>query len=256
MQAVTLDRRLVAALMLSALMHLLVAIIMLVGDLSALFPERVERSMEIEVVPEPPRSEPPPAPKPVPQPVPPPPPPPAPPPEMPKTPPPPEPPLPIQRPQLQSAPLAEKSVAPRSTARPEPVKAATAAPGLSAETGSLSHSAPAAGDLAQSAQDKILAQVVRMWKFNSALLRGTDTVLSATLLVNRDGTLSGPMHKDAPWNPDAVIKGYSTLPDGITRRTLETFLLALRMSQPLQLPPDDGKPWPRRMLLRFKPGDL
>ena len=240
MHAAIVDRRLMTALILSAVLHLLVALAMQVSDLSALLPERIERSMEVEVIPEPPRSPPIPAPQP----------------EPPKPPPTPESPMPIQRPQLQPAPLAEKSVAPRPSPRPEPVKAATTAPGLSADTGSFSRPAPAAGDLAQSAQDKVLAQVVRMWHFDSALLRGTNTVLTATLVVNRDGTLSGPMHKDAPWKPDLVIKGYSALPDGTTRRMLETFLLALRMAQPLQLPPDDGKPWPRRMLLKFKPGDL
>lgn len=248
MHSETVDRRQMAALALSALLHLLVTLALQVNDLSALLPRRAERTMEVEVVPEPAR------PTPAPQPPPPPPPPEAP--QPPKAQPAPEPPLPLQRPQLQTAPLAEKSTAPHPSPRPEPAKPALPAPGLSADSGAFSRPAPAAGDLAQSAQDKVLAQVLRMWHFNSATLRGTNTVLSATLVVNRDGTLSGPMHKDAPWNPDVVIKGYSTLPDGTNRRMLETFLLALRMAQPLQLPPDDGKPWPRRMLLRFRPGDL
>ncbi len=47
-----------------------------------------------------------------------------------------------------------------------------------------------------------------------------------------------------------------TLPDGTVRRALESMLLALRMAQPLQLPPDDGKGWPRRMVISFRPGDL
>ncbi|WP_096702301.1 energy transducer TonB [Magnetospirillum sp. 15-1] len=247
MHSQTMNRREIAALALSALLHLLVTLALQISDLSALLPQREERTMEVEVVAEPPKR------PPVPQPPPPPPPPPPEPPPPPKIQPAPQPPLPVQRPQLQSAPLAEKSTAPRPSARPEP---AMPTPGLSSDTGPFSHAAPAAGDLAQSAQDKVLAQVLRMWHFNAASLRGSNIVLSATLVVNRDGTLSGPMHKDAPWNPDAVIKGYSTLPDGTNRRMLETFLLALRMAQPLQLPPDDGKPWPRRMLLRFKPGDL
>lgn len=242
----TMDRRQMAALALSAVLHLLIALVLQAENLTALIPQREERTMEVEVVAERPK----PAPTPPPQA-------PEPPPEPPKAQPAPEPPPPpLQRPQLQNAPLADKSSAPRPTPRPDPAKPGMSAPGLSSDTGSLTRPAQAAGDLSQSAQDKVLAQVLRMWHFNSAALRGTDTVLMATLEVNRDGTLSGFMHKDAPWNPDLVIKGYSALPDGTTRRMLETFLLALRMAQPLQLPPDNGKPWPRRMLLRFKPGDL
>jgi hypothetical protein len=238
------DRRLVAALFLSAALHVLVALLLQIEVLPDLFPkEQTERSMEVEVVSEPPRPQPPPpAPEPPPEPQ--------------KT-QPSLPPPPLQRPQLEPAPLAEKSVAPRPSPRPDPApKQATAGPGLSADSGNVSRPAQAAGNLAQSAQDKVLAQVIAMWHFNSNALRGSDMVLSASLLINRDGTLSGPMHKDAPWNPDAAIKGYSKLPDGNTKRMLETFLLALRMAQPLQLPPDDGKGWPRQMILRFKPGDL
>lgn len=240
------ERRHLAAMGLSVLLHVLVTVLLQMDGLSLRLPDWSERTIEVEVVAEPP-------PKPVP-----PPPPPPPPPEPPKAVAPPEPPLPLQRPQLQPAPTAERSSAPRPAPRPEPARPAAPqpAPGLSAETGNFAHPAPAAGDLAQSAQDKVLAQVLRMWHFDSSLLRGSNTVLSATLIVNRDGTLSGPMHKDAPWNPDAVIRGYSSMPDGTPKRMLDTFLLALRMAQPLQLPPDDGKPWPRRMLLRFKPGDL
>ncbi|BAE51697.1 hypothetical protein [Paramagnetospirillum magneticum] len=255
MQAMTLDRRQMAALGLSALLHLLVTLALEVNDLSALLPERTERTMEVEVVPEPPKPAPEP-PKPAPEPPPAPVAAPQPPPEPPKALPTPLPPLPVQRPQLQAAPHAETSKAPQASTRPEPAKPAGQSPTLSSDSGNFSRAAPAAGDLAQSTQDKILAQVLRMWHFNAGALRGTDTILSATLIVNRDGTLSGPMNKDAPWNPDSVIRGYSSLPDGTNKRMLETFLLALRMAQPLQMPPDDGKPWPRRMLLRFKPGDL
>lgn len=243
MHSAMMDRRPTAALILSAALHILVALLLRIDVLPDLLPkEPAERSMEVEVVAERPRPPPPPAPEPPPEP-----------PKVQQAPPPP----PLQRPQLEPAPLAEKSTAPRPAARPDPApKPATAGPGLSADTGAMSRPAQAAGNLGQSAQDKVLAQVVAMWHFNSNALRGSDMVLSASLLINRDGTLSGPMHKDAPWNPDAVIKGYSALPDGTTRRMLETFLLALRMAQPLQLPPDDGKPWPRQMVLRFKPGDL
>ncbi|MBI3447031.1 MAG: energy transducer TonB [Magnetospirillum sp.] len=244
MELHSLDRRQFAALALSALLHLVVTILLTMDNLSALLPEHTEKAMEVEVV-----SEPPPKPAPMPEPEPPPPPPP-------QAKPAPEPPTPVTTPQLQKAQLAEKSSAPRPTPRPEPARPTSDGSGLSADTGRFSKPAPAAGDLSQSAQDLVLSQVVRMWRFETASLRGSDVTLTATLIVNRDGTLSGPMNMSAPWNPDATIHGYSKLPDGITKRMLETFLLALRLAQPLQLPTDDGKPWPRRMILRFRPGDL
>lgn len=243
-----LERREGIALALSALLHLLVTLWLQSGELSALLPKREEPVMEVEVVTEPPpkpaRPKPPPRPEP-----------PAPP-EQSKPNPSPDPPLPLQRPQLEHAPPAEKSAAPVAGMKRDLAKPAARGPGLAVDSGSVARSAPAAGDLSQSAQDMVLAQVVRMWHFDPLSLRGSRTVLTATLLVNRDGTLSGPMSKNAPWAPDEVIDGYGKMPDGTNKRMLETFLLALRMAQPLRLPPDDGKPWPRRMMLRFRPGDL
>jgi len=107
------------------------------------------------------------------------------------------------------------------------------------------------GDLSQSAQDFLQAQVMRLWHFDPVPLKGKKVVISAVIEINADGTLAGAMNRAAPWNPGAVITGYERMPDGPIRRALESYLLALRMAQPLTLPPDDGKGWPRRMLLRL-----
>ena len=105
------DRRQFAALVLSALLHLLVTLALTMEDLSALLPQHHEKTMEVEVV-----NEPTPPTKPDPQ----------------VQPPPPEPsqPKPVDKdgppvttPQLQKAQLAAKSAAPaHPVARPEPAK--------------------------------------------------------------------------------------------------------------------------------------
>ncbi|WP_155804497.1 energy transducer TonB [Magnetospirillum fulvum] len=195
----------------------------------------------------------------------PPPPPPAPPPPPPSPPPPPpsqkadprpkEPPPPP--PQLTRAPIAKHSSGVKSgneSVRPAPSAAAV----LSVETaGSRKPQAPARGGLSQSAQDFILAQILKMWRFDTAPMKGKGVVISAMIEINADGTLAGAMNRTVPWNPGAVISGYDRLPpDSPLRRALEAYLLALRLAQPLTLPPDDGKGWPRRMTLRFAIDDL
>lgn len=218
-------------LALSLLLHLAFSALTRIDSLPDLSFQLPERTMEVEVV----RETPPP-----------------PPPQEPPSPPPqrPEPtqlaPVrPVAPPQLQRATIGEKSATPK---QPAP------APGISFD--SKVKPAPPPGELSQSAQDFILGQVLRMWRFDSTVVKGSDLTISMTILVERDGTLSGAMNKNTPWNPRAVIRGYDELPDGTVKRALEAMLLALRLAQPLDLPPDDGKGWPRRMVIRFRPGDL
>ncbi|MBI1207578.1 MAG: hypothetical protein GC191_09865 [Azospirillum sp.] len=123
----------------------------------------------------------------------------------------------------------------------------------------FSHGAPRPGELSQSAQDFILGQIVRRWRFDTRRLRGQKAVLTAGILIQADGTLAGPMHKDAPWNPAAIVPGYDNLlldRDPAHQLAIDSFLRALRQAQPLELPPDDGKGWPRRMVLRFSVDEL
>ncbi|MEO0034856.1 MAG: hypothetical protein RLZZ501_879 [Pseudomonadota bacterium] len=156
-----------------------------------------------------------------------------------KTPPPP--------PQLKRARPAERSASPQGHNDPRP-----ASPGVLG-IGPLGGARGGAvrGELSQSAQDFLQAQILRMWHYDFSPLRGRGVVISAVIEIDRDGTLLGGMNRAAPWNPGAVIPGYERMPDSPVRRALESYLLALRMAQPLTLPPDDGKGWPRRMVLRF-----
>ena len=222
-------------LALSLLLHLAFSILSQIDSLPDLRFHSPEPVTEVELVREMPK-------------------PPPPPPQMePPEPPPPKPeptqlakPNPVAPPQLQKAKIAEKSLAPKQPPQESGI--------------SFERKAPppvAAGDLSQSAQDYVLAQVLKMWHFDTSAAKGSDLTIAMTILVDKDGTLSGNMNKAAPWNPQAVIRGYDQLPpDSYIRRALESMLLALRLAQPLQLPPDDGKGWPRRMVIRFRPGDL
>lgn len=248
---------------LSVLLHILVVIVMMVTDTIELRLPSFEHTMEVELVPAPKAKPPPPPPPPPPEPSQ------AQPPKPEPEPARPEPPKPMPKPQMQTPipppQLARGKIAERSSA-PEPAKAAEAGKAAGAGTTILfqdkgspepRHTALAAGELSQSAQDFVLSQVLRMWRFNFAAAKGRGFALSAAILVNRDGTLVGPMSKNAPWAPEEAIPGYDKMPeDSYPKRAMESFLLALRLSQPLELPPDDGKPWPRRMVLRFRFDDL
>ncbi|SEH46873.1 hypothetical protein [Magnetospirillum fulvum] len=157
-------------------------------------------------------------------------------------------------PQLNSAPLG-----PRSSGEKSGAGAVRHGEGLVSleSAGSRKPPAPVRGGLSQSAQDFILAQILKMWRFNTLAIKGKGVVISAVIEINGDGTLGGSMNRSAPWNPGAVISDYDRLPpDSPLRRALESYLLALRLAQPLTLPPDDGKGWPRRMTLRFAIDDL
>lgn len=224
------DATLHRGLALSLLLHLLLVAIWQLDALKGMTIFPSEPAMEVEIVRDQPKPTPPPPPQPVPSP---------PKPEMAR-------PDPVPVPQLRPGKLAEKSSAPK-----------TAAPAArDGRDGKVPPPVAPVGELSQTAQDMVLAQVVKLWRFDTEPAKGSDLTISMSIVVNRDGTLGDAMHKNAPWNPRAAIRGYDQLSDPYVRRALESLLLALRLAQPLQLPPDDGKGWPRRMVIRFRPGDL
>jgi periplasmic protein TonB len=251
------------AVLLSALLHLLAAAWLWLEPWQLTLPD-LERVTVVDLVAAPPPQ--PPTPRPVPaaeplrpEPLKAEPPKPAPPKPEPQMAPPPKPPP----PQLTRAQVADKSSAPvagRQASDHSPPAVAGAGPSLSMRstaTGRAEATAAAAGGLSQSAQDFILGQIVRMWHFNFSSPQGKELVIEALIVINADGTLGGGMHKDAPWAPGTIIHGYDQLPPtNFNRQALESFLLAIRLAQPLDLPPDDGKGWPRTMKLHFAFDDL
>ncbi len=248
------------ALFLSVLLHVLLVIALLDEALIwGRLKHEAETTVEVELVP---------APAP-PKPNPPPPPPAAPPPQA--TPPPEPPPpvpahtalprsLPPPPPQLSTAPLARHSTGPGRQAGSGAAVTAVF-PVLGLEPGQSGKAAgrkgEQGGELTQTEQDFILAQIVKYWHVDLHVPEAHGLVLSATIVIEADGTLASPLSKDDPWNPAAVIDGYAGMVAGgysFRRQAIEGFLLALRLCQPLKLPP--GGEWPRHMTLRFAFDDL
>jgi len=123
--------------------------------------------------------------------------------------------------------------------------------------GPEAHTGPIGEELSQSEQDYILGQILPFWKVDTHRPEGKGMVLEAIIEINADGTLMSPLNRDDPWNPGGVIAGYRDmvrLGYSYRRESMEGFLLALRLSQPLRLPP--GGKWPRWMKLRFAFDDL
>lgn len=171
-------------------------------------------------------------------------------------------------PQLMPAPLARRSSTPRrapanGSEGEDKVVAMTSGPAMSIISADKAERGPHGGKgepgetLSQSEQDFILAQIVKYWHVDLHVPAARGLVLQATLTIQADGTLASPLNKDDPWNPDLVIAGYDKLVqagNSYRRDTIEAFLLAIRLCQPLKLPP--GGHWPREMTLRFAFDDL
>ncbi len=273
----------VAGLVVSLLLHALIAFIWVGFDPRDLSEDT--QYVAIEMI----QEAPPPAPTP--EPPKPPPPPPPPPPAPPSPPPPPAPaaapplafvPPPVQQ---ETAPNASRSAAPRSAPRapapapapsPQPrnpesrdgllapnAPAERAAPkaGISTKTEKDSTSAAPAGDkVSQSETDFILTQVLRVWLIDYRASRFRDIVISGTFQLNPDGTLGPPFGSKDPWDLYQMVPNYAELlqPAMRDQRTvLESFLGALRQAQPFRRQAD-APPMtaPKLLTFAFRLGEL
>jgi len=116
---------------------------------------------------------------------------------------------------------------------------------------------PIGEELSQNEQDYVLSQILPYWKVDVHRPEGRGLVLEAIIEINPDGTFQYPLGRDDPWNPGSIIGGYADmvrLGYSYRREALEGFLLALRLSQPIKVPP--GGKWPKWMKLRFAFDDL
>lgn len=168
-------------------------------------------------------------------------------------------------PQLQPGKLAEKSAAPKRAPPsplppPEPHPIGIAPPQEWAAN-YRSHDWVEAtmdkvGRVAQSEHDYLLAQILKMWRPNPSGFPA-ERIREATfrVLILPNGELGGHLNRNEPWRPQDVIGGYAKMtPD--MRRTADTFLMAIRLAQPLELPPHEAGYWPRRMEFRFNVADV
>jgi protein TonB len=255
-----------SGIVLSIVLHVLLVYVLLNEELlwARLQPSDTPH-VEVELVPEPPKPLPPP---PVPKPD-------APKPEQPKPeaaePPKPPPPAlprllpPPAVPQLVPGRLAEHSAVPHPAPRnggggSGAALAMSSGPGVTllpkeqAKAGRPGATGPEGAELTQSEQDFILAQIMKYWTVDPHAPQARGLVLQGVFYIQADGTLASPVNKNDPWNPAAVVDDYYAMvgPEGSYRReAIDGFLLALRLCQPLQLPPSSTGPWPRRIVIRF-----
>lgn len=189
--------------------------------------------------------------------------------------------------QLQRAPLAEQSTVPSPKAQaeaPKPVPRQTPAPApLPSPQGQAEAPKPAprpqapaapqrplsrdeaqalvqtAPEMRQSEQDFFLAQIATNWIIDRQAPQFADVQVTGSYVVLPNGMLAPPFGKNDPWDMSAMIRNWEQILRArgaeSYRISAETFMRAMRLAQPLQLPPNFGDK-PKRMTLNLRIGDL
>lgn len=194
-------------------------------------------------------------------------------------------------PQLQQAPVTQdpsrappsagQRARPQASERPQPAPlqdrsgpATTAAPPADRQrapaqqaTGNRQRGAPgvAAGEtgptMTQSESDFFLSQIVSAWVIDFDSPRFADIRIFGRYRVLPDGMLAPPFGKDDPWDMGRMVENWDRIatdprPEAVAFRTaVETFLRAMRLSQPLRMPPN-AEGYPKVLELNFRVGDL
>ncbi len=136
--------------------------------------------------------------------------------------------------------------------------AKTSTPGIAHEKlGTGDPPVEAIGEATQSERDQILSQVLPLWQRPAGLVVGAHTTVRLRVLVLADGTLGPPFAAGAAWNPARAIVNYAAMPPGDPwRKALENLYLALRLAQPLKLPPALLAKAPVTAILDFRVADV
>lgn len=184
-------------------------------------------------------------------------------------------------PQLESAPVAERSAPPPGPARqstrahqgvdsagPSPTPAPQAPPAPPAAKAELSRGGGAGlvaslprgggdGPARQDEKDFLLAQVMPFWLLNYRDPRYARVIFHGTFVLRADGMLDFPYGKNDPWDPQVMIGGYDQQLTQQYRVAIESFLRAVRAAQPFRLQPGiDSNSYPRSIPVYFRLGDL
>lgn len=267
------------AVILALLLHLLLAAVLVTEPWTWRIRSETPPILAELIMPEPPKPQPTPAPAL-----------PAPSPQARETPPAPQP----QVPQLQRAPIAEESAAPPSPGesareqqrpvQPEPPKPEikpespgpqTAAPPppqrpqAQQQQRQAGNRQPGAGRAAgrpgqtmtQSESDFFLSQIVSAWVIDFKAPQFRNIEIYGNYMVMPNGMLAPPFGKNDPWDMSAMINNWNEIanapgPQAAAFRTaVETFLRAMRLAQPFQMPPD-AQGYPKVLRLDFRIGDL
>lgn len=150
-------------------------------------------------------------------------------------------------PQLEDGVLAQRSSQPKSKAAavpvpPEPRVQAVPQP-------------KKPEPVTQNERDLVLGQVLRNWSPPRELSAYDKADVRVTVRVAADGYFQDLYDARRPWNPAEVFDGYAALsPQDIQRRTIDAFYRAIRQAQPVRLPPvlKAKAPFAVRLDFRFK----
>ncbi len=164
----------------------------------------------------------------------------------------------------QPAPLPDRSSPATTTAPPQQ---AQRTPPSQQATGNRQRGAPgvAAGEtgpaMTQSESDFFLSQIVSAWVIDFDSPRFADIRIFGRYRVLPDGMLAPPFGKNDPWDMNRMVENWDRIatdprPEAVAFRTaVETFLRAMRLSQPLRMPPN-AEGYPKVLELNFRIGDL
>lgn len=111
----------------------------------------------------------------------------------------------------------------------------------------------------QSEGDFVLAQIMPHWLIDVRSPRFRDVQLGGMFELLADGTLNFPYGKHDRWDPERMIRNYGQMQGPraeAVRVAIESFLRASRAAQPFRLPPGITGTYPRQIRIVFQLGDL
>ncbi|WP_341893916.1 hypothetical protein [Ferrovibrio terrae] len=126
------------------------------------------------------------------------------------------------------------------------------APGAAGATGET---------MTQSESDYFLSQVVSAWVIDFDAPQFADIRIFGRYRVLPNGMLAPPFGKNDPWDMRAMVENWDQIavdrrPQAAAFRTaIETFLRAMRLAQPMRMPPNP-EGYPKVLELNFRIGDL
>jgi len=116
-------------------------------------------------------------------------------------------------------------------------------------------------EMTQSESDFFLSQIVNTWVIDFDSPRFADIRITGVYRVLPNGMMAPPFGKNDPWDMRAMVDGWDLIandprPQAAAYRTaLETFVRAMRLAQPLAMPPN-ARGYPKILHLDFRIGDL
>jgi len=166
---------------------------------------------------------------------------------------PPAPPPPIVQKSPPQKPSPQKQNAARQKAAPLPLATSSfqvAETGMEGARSEVSVQGQDTAPLSATERDFILMQILPYLRPNAGAAARKDAAIMGYVIVLENGMLEAPFNANEDWNPQAAMPQYVQAQrsgDAFTQQALESFYLALRLAQPLTLPPGTAGTWPRRI---------